>query len=172
MLIAKRLFAIFLYLLYCNVTLATSTYQEGAIYPGINQYPLTISGIILHSECTLNDDRESNINFGNVTIQFIDGIRYSTPVPFNISCPKSYNGEQEVYISATASSFDTKAVQTSNPNVGIRLILNGENIEINKSQNIDWRIENKLNAVPVKKNNVKISAGNFTASATMVLNVR
>jgi type 1 fimbria pilin len=55
--------------------------------------------------------------------------------------------------------------------VGIKLILNGKDIEINKAHNIDWRISNTLIAVPVK-NKVKVTAGNFTATATMVLNVR
>lgn len=158
-------------LLRCEMLFSAPITPYEEVIPGTTRYPINVSGIIVSSQCTLNGEQESSVNFGDIIIQLIDGIRFSKSVPFTVSCPDAFNGEQEVYIAATAAAFDTNVIYTTNSNVGIKLILNGKNIEINKAHNIDWRISNTLIAVPIK-NNVNVTAGNFTATATMVLNVR
>lgn len=162
---------IFFALLHCKMLFSAPIAPHEEIIPGTNRYPINVSGIIVSSQCTLNGDRESRVNFGDIIIQLIDGIRFSKSMPFTVTCPGAFNGEQEVFISATAAAFDNNVISTTNANVGIKLILNGKDIEINKAHNIDWRVSNTLIAVPVK-NKVKVTAGEFTATATMVLNVR
>ena len=80
----------------------------------------------------------------------------------------------EITLSAATSAFSQDLISTSNSNLGIAVKHNGQLFKPGKStpvQIINGQALTTLNVFPVKKNNVKLTGGEFSASAILKVSV-
>lgn len=71
-------------------------------------------------------------------------------------------------VTATATSFDTSAVQSNVPDLGIKILRNNLPFVLNTKLSIAPASPPVLEVVPVKKSGSTLSEGNFTATAVLV----
>lgn len=144
---------------------------------------IKITGEIYNEPCKINNDAGVNIDFGKVPIQEVDGKKFSQTKTVEVFC---VNNSGVPYISFTSSSgvqgdniLTTTGVNA--PSLGIALYqgnsvdnsfplkVNVDKDEIKKglSQINTERSYFTFTAVPHKYGNVALTAGTFSATATM-----
>lgn len=118
------------------------------------------------------------IGFDEVAIQRIDGQSFRKDWLLKVSCDASLGSNVPVNIEyrGATSGFDQQALQTDKDGLAIRLyqVSNGQIVQLNTPytftvSSIGER-QISLYAVPVKNPQVTLTAGRFTASATLALN--
>ncbi|HID9655685.1 TPA: fimbrial protein [Serratia marcescens] len=120
--------------------------------------------------CTIDDDQLIDVDFGErVGVNKVDGQNYIKTVNYRITCePGSTSGfTLGLKIIGTPIDFDSAALQTNIPGLGIRLLQNGQPLQLNQRLKIEGKAP-ELQAVPVKKPGVELKAGAFTVTATML----
>ncbi len=120
--------------------------------------------------CTINHDQLVDVDFGErVGVKKVDGKNYLQTVDYRIDCQPGASGlVLGLTVTGTATGFDTAALQTNVPDLGIRLLQNGEAFTLNKRLVINAGSPPTLQAVPVKKPGVELSAGAFEVTATLL----
>lgn len=120
--------------------------------------------------CTINNGEQVDVNFGaRVGVNKVDGQNYTQTVNYRISCEPGANGlTMGLQVTGSATGFDIAALQTNMPDLGIRLLQNGQALTLNKRLNIDAAKPPVLQAVPVKQPGVELKAGTFMATATLL----
>ncbi|EMA4784641.1 MULTISPECIES: fimbrial protein [Providencia] len=119
-----------------------------------------------------------HIHFNEIGIQRIDGNRFKQNWILKVSCDGTLgaNVPIELKYNGEDSGFDTQALVTDKPGLGIRLYRsdNGSVVELNKPYTLvmskGGKLDIPLYSVPVKGGKSVLSAGQFTASATLELN--
>ncbi|UVM58465.1 fimbrial protein [Pseudomonas sp. B21-012] len=132
---------------------------------------------IVPPACTVSDKgRRLEVHFESViAINNINGDQYRQAVPYQIDCPGaaesgvSYN--MKLTLLGTPTQFDPAAIQSSLPDLGIKMLLGGTDLVLNEPRQID--ISNTstlptLEAVPVKNSGAALDSGNFDASALLI----
>ncbi|HBZ16821.1 fimbrial protein [Pantoea sp. NPDC088449] len=167
----RLMVAILLILL--SITIAVGKTPLGNRIAGLPDTIIEISGIVIAPPpCQINNDKPADVDFGDVTIQYIDGERYMRDIPAVIQCPPTFIGELNFKIRGEPSPFDESALITSNPDLAIRLTLNGGAMKLDQWQSISWRTPLEIKAVPIKNSNSIPAAGPFTVTATMLIAVQ
>lgn len=134
---------------------------------------IEVSGVIVAPPpCQINKDKSTDVDFGDVVIQGIDGKRYTRDVPVSIDCSPTFTGELAFKINGASSPFDESALETSNSDLAIQLTLNGSALKLNEWQGISWRMPLEIKAVPIKNPKKSPTAGPFTVTATMLIAVQ
>ncbi|UVC29324.1 fimbrial protein [Pantoea sp. SOD02] len=133
--------------------------------------PFEVSGEVSAPLCQINENKAIDIEFDNVVIQQINGINFAKTVPFNITCSDGFSGEVDLMIKANSSSFNSDAIATNDSNLAIQLLINEKVQILNALQPINWRESMELKAVPIKNTLINPSAGDFTAVATLSVEV-
>ncbi|BEM84350.1 fimbrial protein SteE [Serratia marcescens] len=126
--------------------------------------------LIMPPPCTINQGQLVDVDFGErVGVKKIDGKNYLQTVDYHIDCQPGISGlVLGLTVTGTATGFDTAALQTNEPDLGIRLLQNGEAFPVNKRLVINAGSPPTLQAVPVKKPGVELSAGTFEVTATLL----
>jgi hypothetical protein len=129
--------------------------------------------------CTINNGQDIDVPFGeNVGISRVDGVNYKKNVDYQITCDDS-SGDNTVtlglIVNGQPTTFDSAAVQaqiegSTSTDLGIKLILGGNDFSLNKRVNINKDTPPLLEAVPVKKPGTTLPEGQFTATATLMAN--
>ncbi|MFP2239775.1 fimbrial protein [Pseudescherichia vulneris] len=144
---------------------------------------VTVSGTVVLPPCEIvngktNDSTPISVDFGDVSIGKIDGVAYSQPVPWKISCQSAVNTNETVFelsLRAEPTDFDSGAFKTSVDGLGIRLmfgpLLMAPGSGGEGTSTPAWLGVNALaiKAVPVKKAGAELEAGTFTATASLIL---
>lgn len=125
-----------------------------------------LHGTLYKNTCIVNNDKPVDISFGNVGINKVDGIAYSQNIPLTISCDETPGITLNLKVNGTVSDFDLSAVQTNNKDLAIEIRNNGQLIKL--STPIFSTKDIHLTAVPVKRYGSDLTAGSFTAVATLV----
>ena len=120
--------------------------------------------------CTINNGEQVDVDFGDrVGVNKVDGQNYMQMVNYRISCEQGITGlNMGLMVSGSPTGFDTAALQTNIPDLGVRLLQNGQPFALNKRMNIDAANPPVLQAVPVKKPGVELKAGAFAVTATLL----
>lgn len=125
--------------------------------------------------CHINDDIDTpTIEFGDVRTDLIDGSKYAQPLPVTISCEGGTpSGGVEYMIKGDVSSFNSTSLKTDTAGLGIN-VLNSDNTPLGINQWIGATPEQTLNlkVVPVKDNTTQFSGGEFSATATLVIQMK
>ena len=128
--------------------------------------------------CNINDGKLIDVDFGPLLVSKISGSVsdevYRKDVPLQISCSSNLSVAAEITLSAATSAFSQDLISTSNSNLGIAVKHNGQLFKPGKStpvQIINGQALTTLNVFPVKKNNVKLTGGEFSASAILKVSV-
>lgn len=131
-------------------------------------------GTLVVVTCQVNQDKLVNISFGDVGVKKIDGVNYTMPIPFAVTCSNFYGQDNPgltLSVSGTAADFNENAIATGVTGLGIQIMKNGVPLKLNTETEISYVSQPKLSAVPVKADGVELSAGDFHATATLVVHV-
>ncbi|MCK7347724.1 fimbrial protein [Enterobacter kobei] len=126
--------------------------------------------IIGAATCDINNGDDIDVNFGSaIDAEMIDGVSYDLqPVPITLNCDKAPTGSVKFALNADTASFDSKAMKTTNSELGIYLLKKGTVQAPGTWNDIQYNQTVTLQAVLVKKNGTTLSGGKFTATGTVV----
>ncbi|WP_025858657.1 fimbrial protein [Pseudomonas sp. CHM02] len=119
--------------------------------------------------CTIDAGNTIEVDFGDVGIKRVDGVRYRRGVSYTISCgPATLPWELKLSVNGTPTAFDASAVQTSVPALGIRVYRNSVPFALNTPLNITLSSPPVLEVVPVKQPGATLVPARFAAVATLL----
>lgn len=127
-------------------------------------------GLVEALPCTISNDQPIEVDFGDsLVIRNLDGVRYSKPIPYQIDC--SGVGKVKLSLTGVPASFDNLAIQTSLPDLGIRILIEGRvpfPWQSSSFGDVDLQSLPQLTAVPVANSAQPPNPGAFTARATLL----
>lgn len=131
---------------------------------------LTFSGTLVEPPpCTINSGANIAIDFGEISVNKIDGINQRKRLNYTITCSSStLPWYMFLTLTATATTFDSAAVQTNIADLGIKILRNDLPFALNKKLSINPASPPVLEVVPVKKSGSTLSEGSFTATAVLL----
>ncbi|WP_436799812.1 fimbrial protein [Scandinavium sp. UTDF21-P1B] len=128
--------------------------------------------LIAPPPCVINEGGQVDVDFTErVGISKVDGVNYRVPVNYQITCEDGGSGlALSLSLSGTAAAFDSQALQSDQPGLGIRIYQDEKAFTPNSTLNIDLATPPRLEAVPVKRAGVTLKEGAFEAWATLQAN--
>jgi type 1 fimbria pilin len=131
---------------------------------------LTFSGTLNEPPpCTINAGNTIEVDFGDVGVKRVDGVKYRRGLGYTINCgPSTLPWALKLSVNGTATAFDGAAVQTSVPALGIRLFQNSVPFPLNRPLDITLSSPPVLEVVPVKQPGATLPPARFTAVATLL----
>ncbi|WP_174508666.1 fimbrial protein [Klebsiella oxytoca] len=141
-----------------------------------NYVDFNIIGIVESGPaCTVNANNDITVIFnGGVALETtsINGSNYATPVPFTLNC-KGNPSTLRLSFQGTGSAFDSNVLATTIDDLGIKLLQpNGS--ALNKGAWFTFTYSATppaIKAVPVKRAGAILPGGEFTSSATLLVEV-
>lgn len=119
--------------------------------------------------CTINSGNNIEVDFQDVGVSKVDGVNYLKPVHYTITCSAdTLPWEMVLTVRGVATSYEASAVQSSVPDLGVRLIQNGVPLPLNTLLLINPATPPVLEAVPIKRPGGSLGPGAFTSSATLL----
>ncbi|CNH21960.1 exported pilin protein [Yersinia massiliensis] len=120
--------------------------------------------------CEINSNNTINVNFGDdLLTSNINGVNYKKQVNYTLNCNSAASNALKMSIIGNGATFDTSKLRTSNSQLGIQLIRNGQPLTLNSTFNFTYPTLPVLEAVLVKQNNSTLSTGYFSGTATLVV---
>lgn len=131
---------------------------------------LTFSGTLNEPPpCTIDAGNKIEVDFGDVGVKRVDGVKYRRGVGYTISCGShALPWQLRLSIKGTATAFDGSAVQTGVADLGIRIFQNNVPFLLNTPLDITLSSPPVLEVVPVKRPGATLTAARFTAVATLL----
>lgn len=125
--------------------------------------------LITPPDCTINDGQQIDVNFGDhVGVSKVDGVNYLQTVNYQLRCePNSGGATLGLTLTGPQAAFDTAALQTSRPGLGVRLTLDGQPFRLATRVPVDASAPPVLRAVPVRDPDVMLTEGAFEVLATL-----
>ncbi|WP_019410586.1 fimbrial protein [Pseudomonas psychrophila] len=132
---------------------------------------VSISGVIVAPPvCIINGGNTLNVPFGNdLMTTRVDGVNYRRSVPYTVTCTGQPSNGMTLKLQGVGAGFNSAVLGTNNVNLGIKLFINGADWSLNNTVNFTYPDLPTMEAVPVKKPASTLSAGAFSASATLVV---
>lgn len=131
---------------------------------------LTFSGTLNEPPpCTIDAGNTIEVDFGDVGVKRVDGEKYRQGVGYLISCgADTLPWLLKLSINGTPTTFDSSAVQTNVPALGIRIFQNNLPFPLNTPLDISLSSPPTLEAVPVKQPGATLAPASFSAVATLL----
>ncbi|MDQ0741403.1 fimbrial protein [Pseudomonas sp. W4I3] len=131
---------------------------------------LTFSGTLNEPPpCTIDAGNTIEVDFGDVGVKRVDGVRYRRGVGYAINCgANTLPWELKLSVNGTPTAFDGSAVQTSVPALGIRVFQNNVPFPLNTALDISLSSPPTLEVVPVQQPGATLPPARFTAVATLL----
>lgn len=131
---------------------------------------LTFSGTLNEPPpCTIDAGNRIEVDFGDVGIKRVDGVKYRKGVGYTINCgTDTLPWALKLSINGTPTAYDGAAVQTSAPELGIRIFQNNLPFQLNTPLDITLASPPVLEVVPVKRPGAVLAPARFTAVATLL----
>ncbi|WP_455827635.1 fimbrial protein [Pseudomonas graminis] len=119
--------------------------------------------------CTIDSGSTIEVDFGDVGTKRVDGVKYRRAVGYTIRCSAStLPWLLKLSVKGTETTFDNAALQTTAPDLGIRLYQNSLPFRLNTPLDISLSAPPTLEVVPVKRPGSVLKAQGFTAVATLL----
>ncbi|KRP52526.1 fimbrial protein [Pseudomonas synxantha] len=131
---------------------------------------LTFSGTLNEPPpCTIDAGNTIEVDFGDVGVKRVDGVKYRQGLSYTISCgTDTLPWMLKLSVNGTATTFDGAAVQTSVPALGIRVFQNNQPFALNTPLEISLSSPPVLEVVPVKRPGATLTPARFNAVATLL----
>ena len=131
---------------------------------------LTFSGTLNEPPpCTIDAGNTIEVDFGDVGVKRVDGVKYRKGLAYTISCgPATLPWELKLSVNGSPTSFDASAVQTNVPALGIRVYQNNVPFPLNTRLDISLPSPPVLEVVPVKQPGATLAPARFAAVATLL----
>ncbi len=118
--------------------------------------------------CIINGGRPIEVDFGDeVMTTRIDGANYRRAVNYTLTCSGQSSNGLKLQVQGAASGFDGQLLRTSKDGLGIALLNGGRRWPVNQWLSFTYPAAPTPEAVPVKSASARLTAGEFTAGATM-----
>lgn len=128
--------------------------------------------VIDNIACTINNDKEIVVQFGNVSSKMADGKQIIKKLDIKITCIGEYSSGLKMQIIGTSSTSDY-VMKTTMDDMGIVFYQNQTPVELHKWFSLPKPVENlQLTASPLLKENSNIKGGEFKAYATLLVGVQ
>jgi type 1 fimbria pilin len=119
--------------------------------------------------CTIDAGNTIEVDFGDVGVKRVDGVRYRKGIGYAINCgTDTLPWQLKLSVNGTATTFDDSAVQTNVPALGIRLFQNNLPFPLNTPLDITLSSPPTLEVVPVQQPGATLAPARFTAVATLL----
>ncbi|WP_438867716.1 fimbrial protein [Pseudomonas sp. L1(2025)] len=119
--------------------------------------------------CTIDTGNTIEVDFGDVGVKRVDGVKYRRGVGYTINCgTDTLPWELKLSVNGTPTAFDGSAVQTSVPALGIRIFQNNLPFALNTPLEITLSSPPTLEVVPVQQPGAILAPARFTAVATLL----
>ncbi|ELQ6221727.1 fimbrial protein [Cronobacter turicensis] len=132
----------------------------------------SFTGTMIHSTpCAVNGDQPVTVTFGNVGISKIDTGRYVQELKYTLNCGGATSTDKvTLLIRATPAVWDEKAIATSVPELGVRILDNSNPLELNARIVIpDPSNPPALQVLLLKQPGAELTEQDFTATGTLVV---
>lgn len=153
-------------------------YAIAALLGAVLTLPLPIQAVeiifggrlVQAPSCEINEGQTIDVDFGDrVGVSKVDGANYLQTIDYRITCqPGATTLELGLRVVGSPTVFDGAALQTNVADLGIRLLQNGQPLQVNQRIAIDPQNPPRLQAVPVKKAGVVLPEGLFEVAATLL----
>ncbi|HGL4620260.1 TPA: fimbrial protein [Citrobacter koseri] len=117
--------------------------------------------------CVINDDNPIEVEFGDVLTTQVNGNNYRIPVNYTLSCTNGTSNDLKIKVQGNGADFDASVLRTNIAGLGIALQIGETAMPINSWLNFTYPDNPQLWAVPVKQAGATLTAGEFSAAATM-----
>lgn len=149
----------------------------GSVLNGVfaSIFTVNISGsVMLPADCKINNGLPLDIKFGEMRIDKIDGNAYQQPITFTLECSNLPSNALKLQWQGAAAAFDSGALKTSAPGLGIAFLnVSGKRLNINSQWiTFNYPAVPVLTAVPIRDKNSVLSGGSFSASAALVVEIQ
>lgn len=131
---------------------------------------INFSGTLIEPPpCTIVSANPIEINFTDeVMTTRVNGLNYMKDINYELNCTEAVSNSLKLKISGVGSSFDSKVLATrSKPDLGIQFYREGASLNLNEWFNFSYPQKPRLLAAPTKRNGSVLTAGGFTATATL-----
>ncbi|SFU56553.1 putative fimbrial-like protein YfcQ [Pseudomonas fluorescens] len=131
---------------------------------------LTFSGTLNEPPpCTINAGTTIEVDFGDVGVKQVDGVKYRRALGYLITCgADTLPWQLKLSVNGTPAAYDASAVQTSAADLAIRIFQNNAPFLLNTPLDIALSSPPLLEAVPVKRPGAILAPARFTAVATLL----
>ncbi|HCM9091640.1 TPA: fimbrial protein [Enterobacter kobei] len=127
--------------------------------------------LVVPPPCTINGDKPIEVQFGMVETTKINGSSYKQiTLPYSLSCTEATSTSLRLQIKGD-TGYSVDYLQTSVPDLAISIKNMQTQTLIKPNAWVNFESTNpiKLVATPVKKSGAILGAGDFTATATMMV---
>ena len=165
--VAIEILICFFSICYSHAVLAQKIKSTPALIGGTG---VKITGtVVLPPPCTVNNDHTFFVEFGNVRTDVVNGANYERDVPVSIFCDGAVKGQLQLQLQGESAPDGSATLTTSVPGLGIKIKRDGTDFDLNSWVNVSNLDSFKLTATPVVLSDSKLNAGEFNATATLVL---
>jgi type 1 fimbria pilin len=140
---------------------------------------VTVKGEVFGKpKCEINGGNDIDVPFGELNIADIDGVKYGKKrIPYSVKCSgdtSGMNGLMKVTLQGDSPNFGTGLLRTrEKEDLAIKLLLeNGQQLKLNEWHNFFYPDYPLLYAVPVKRSGAMLRGGDFSSSATLLVEVQ
>lgn len=142
-----------------------------AAAPAVANVPVNIRGtIILPPPCIINNNQTIRVDFGDeVMTTRVDGANYKQAISYSLNCEIQKSNSLKMSIQGSPTSFNSGLLGTNKNDLGIALYHETQQLNINTWFNYTYPNQPVLYAVPVKRGGATLTGGEFTASATLLI---
>ncbi len=164
--IIKRLFLVFMTLINTLII-----FFSGFCFA--ETYSLTIKVDIIESTCDVYGEKGPGnpieVSFGEININNFTSELYLKNIDYFLDCgDKSLsNPSLKLKFERPSASFNTDLIETSNPNLGLRIQADNKPLLLNEYHNFTYYRKPSLTVSPVLNKGTEIELGLFTATGML-----
>lgn len=155
-------------IIFCFFSVCISV--QAAVTGDIIEYTFGGRLVAQRTTCIVNDNREIDIQFGNVNITKVSTGQYILDIKYTLDCGNATD-INTVYmkIQAISEPWDDKAINTSADGLGVRILSDGTSMELNKDIKINIANQPVLQAQLVQKPDTTLSEQSFSAVGSLLV---
>lgn len=131
---------------------------------------MSFHGTLVAPSCTINNGDKIEVDFGDdLGVNEIDGNNYKKKVDYNIDCESSYPDNLAIVIdTSNPAIFMNSTLQTTKPELGIHVIVNGMDTIFGEKIGVDNPSSPPVvEVVPIGNPAKTLTAGSFEATMTL-----
>lgn len=155
-----------LILLFAGLSLSLAEAAQG----DTTNVKIGITGtIVANASCKISGNNPISVEFGDVYISEIKGDAYRKGISYDVSCQGDSGGKSiQLQMSGTGASFDGGLLKTDASGLGIKILKDGSQMNLNQWYDLDPINKPTLEGVLVKQDEASFTNGQeFNASATL-----
>ncbi|MFT2789672.1 fimbrial protein [Serratia sp. T13T92] len=153
-----------------RLCLSCALLLPGTLAQAITMVTVTIT-VVAPPPCVINGGGTLEVEFGNdVLTTRVDGNNYRRPVPYSVQCSGNTNNAMTLELQGAEAAFGgSNVLRTDKADLGIALFITDANVPLPLNTRIRFTYPAipTLSAVPTKRAGSTLTAGAFSAGATL-----